>query len=116
MIEFDLKLERFGDVAIDLGDLPREIAAAAARADEIAAPIIAASIAARTPVRTGFLLSQEQVFSAAPFSLTFEDSAHYASFVEYRQHFLERGVEAAEAAAVAAYEDELAGLAVNFGE
>jgi len=96
-----------------------EIERMIAEAEAELAPVMAANIARETPVRTGFLRSSESA-AAQPPAVQFVATAEYASFVEYgtfRQAanpFIERGVDASEAEAEAAFQHALDGVAEGF--
>ena len=87
-----------------LQDAPETIDRAIDMAGDEAAGILQGAISAVTPVRTGFLRSQNDLIPAPNFTVTYSNFAPYASFVDARRDFVARGVERGERSVVREYE------------
>ena len=87
-----------------LQDAPETIDRAIDVASDAAAGILDESISAVTPVRTGFLRSQNQLIPVSDFTVSYSNIADYASFVDARRDFVAHGVERGERGVVRVYE------------
>jgi hypothetical protein len=87
-----------------LDDAQRAVEPATAEGVRAALGVLGPAIAGQTPVQTGFLRDSEHTFLADSTTGMFRTDAFYASFVRRRNPFVERGVDQAESAAVAAFE------------
>jgi hypothetical protein len=91
-------IEIIGDEALlrALTDAPDVIDAAIDLAGDEAASVLQRAISAVTPVRTGFLRSQNDLIPVSNFTVYYNNFAPYASYVDARRDFVARGVERGE--------------------
>ena len=87
-----------------LSDAPETMADALDVASDQAAGILDETISAVTPVRTGFLRSQNQLIPVSNFTVSYSNFTPYASYVDARRGFVARGVERGERAVERVYE------------
>lgn len=97
---FDIRIEN----NTNLPAIEQDITAAADAAMDAALPVIGRGVYAITRVRTGFMRDNERTFKRGPYVGMFESAAFYTSFVDKRYPFIDPGIEANEAEAVATYE------------
>lgn len=110
----DIDIEGIELLADAYANAPERVIAAADRAGKRAADLMGESIADETPVRTGFLLRSEAVRLEDHFSIIFRAGAPYASFVQRRNPFVDRGVANVQGEVDAVYEAEFDQLAEGF--
>ena len=105
----DLTVEIHGDEALmrALVAAPETIDAAIDVASDEAAGILQRAISAVTPVRTGFLRSQNDLIPVSNFTVYYNNFAPYASYVDARRDFVARGVERGERQVDRVYQDAI---------
>jgi len=86
---------------------PETIGDAIDVASDEAAGILQGAISAVTPVRTGFLRSQNDMIPVSNFTVTYTNVAPYASYVDARRDFVARGVERGERQVDRVYQDAI---------
>jgi len=90
-----------------LAEAPATIDRAIDVASDGAAGVLDETISAVTPVRTGFLRSQNQLIPVSNFTVSYSNFAPYASYVDARRDFVARGVERGERGVVREYEQAI---------
>jgi hypothetical protein len=98
-----------------LDDAPEAVDVALSIAADDAIAVLGPSIDSFTPVRTGLLRSQNELFEVPGFRVLYSNFTPYAVFVNASQQFLERGVEAARSEVEDVYEQAIDELARDFG-
>jgi hypothetical protein len=69
-----------------------------------AASVLQGAISAVTPVRTGFLRSQNDLIPVSNFTVYYYNFTPYASYMDARRDFVARGVERGERGVMREYE------------
>jgi hypothetical protein len=87
-----------------LQSAPETIDRAIDVAGDDAARVLQGAISAVTPVRTGFLRSQNDLIPVSNFTVYYNNFAPYASYVDARRDFVARGVERGERGVMREYE------------
>ncbi len=98
-----------------LADGPEAVEVALSIAADDAIAVLGPSIDRFTPVRTGFLRSQNELYEVPGLQVLYSNFAPYAIFVNASQQFLEHGVDAARSEVEAIYEQAIDELAADFG-